>query len=80
MKHSTSAASQATPGIHEQLEELLRTGLQAVLGEQRVEPRAGAGRPRELPSLSLWLAVLVSVLRGLRSFRGIWRLLVAGGL
>ncbi len=80
MKHSISAAPEATSGIHEQLEHLLQTGLQGVLGEEPVEPRAGAGRPRELPSLSLWLAVLVGVLRGVRSFRGIWRLLVVGGL
>jgi Transposase DDE domain len=80
MKQSTAAAPEATPGIHEQLEHLLQTGLQGVLGEEPVEPRAAAGRPRELPSLSLWLAVLVGVLRGVRSFRGIWRLLVVGGL
>ncbi len=80
MKHSTSLTPHATLSVHEHLEELLHTGLQAVLKTNLAEPRAGAGRPRELPSLSLWLAVVVGILRGVRSFRAIWRLLVVGGL
>ena len=69
MKHSTSLTPHATLSVHEHLEELLHTGLQAVLKTNLAEPRAGAGRPRELPSLSLWLAVVVGILRGVRSFR-----------
>src|SRR5204862_2775893 len=80
MKHSTSLTPHATLSVHEHLEELLHTGLQAVLKTNLAEPRAGAGRPRELPSLSLWLAVVVGILRGVRSFRAIWRLSVVGGL
>ena len=37
------------------------------------------GRPVVLPSVILWMAVLVAVLRGLKSQRAIWRLIVAGG-
>jgi hypothetical protein len=80
MKHSTSPTPDAIPNIAHYLEELLHTGLQGVLGDEPVEARARVGRPQELPSLSLWLAVVVGVLRGVRSFRAIWRLLVAGGL
>ena len=38
------------------------------------------GRPPLLPAVCLWGAVLVGVLRGLGSQRGIWRLLTCYGL
>src|SRR5437660_388120 len=80
MKHSTSPTPDAIPNIADYLEQLLHTGLQGVLGDEPVEVRARVGRPQELASLSLWLAVVVGILRGVRSFRAIWPLLVAGGL
>jgi len=47
--------------------------------EKRAEQSGKPGHPVSLPSVSLWMAVLVAVLRGLSSQRAIWRLLVAGG-
>jgi hypothetical protein len=47
--------------------------------EAAAEQQGKPGRPVVLPSMILWMAVLVAVLRGLKSQRAIWRLVVAGG-
>jgi hypothetical protein len=47
--------------------------------EAAAEQQGKPGRPVVLPSVILWMAVLVAVLRGLKSQRAIWRLVVAGG-
>lgn len=39
---------------------------------------AKAGRPKSVSSTSLWLALLVGVVRGVRSQRAMWRLVTAG--
>jgi Transposase DDE domain len=66
----------ASGSVHEQIESFLQTAMQSLIGEERAgEP----GRPVTLPSISLWMAVLVGVLRGLKSIRAVWRLLAAGG-
>src|SRR5436309_3175144 len=80
MHTTTSACTPTTPRIHDQIEGFFRTTLEGLLRQQPSADPTAAGRPQELPSLSLWLAVLVCVLRGLRSQRAIWRLLAACGL
>src|SRR5205085_3708186 len=80
MHTNTSLTGKATPRIQDQIEDFLRTSLQGLLRKGPTAEPASAGRPQELPSLSLWMAVLVCVLRGLRSQRAIWRLLAACGL
>src|SRR5947209_19234718 len=69
--------------LHEQIESFLEMVMRGLMGphdqqaaaEQAVKP----GRPVVLPSVKLWMAVLVAVLRGQKSQRAIWRLLAAGG-
>lgn len=83
MSHDTQVLPQSARGsLQEQIEGWLHTVLEAVdrAEEQETEAcsPAKAGRPRSLPSKSLWLALLVGVLRGVRSQRAIWRLVTAG--
>ena len=83
MSHDTQLLPQYARGsLQEQIEGWLHTVLEAVdrAEEQETEAcsPAKAGRPRSLPSKSLWLALLVGVLRGVRSQRAIWRLVTAG--
>jgi len=83
MSHNTVfSPPKASGGVHEQIESFLQTVMQGLMGshEQDAAEQSGkAGRPVSLPSVSLWMAVLVAVLRGLKSQRAIWRLLAAGG-
>src|SRR5260370_2590841 len=68
--------------LHEQIESFLETAMQCLMhsnDQQAAEQPGKAGRPVSLPSMSVWMAVLVAVLRGLKSQRAIWRLLAAGG-
>src|SRR6185436_3763486 len=44
------------------------------------EQRSGRGAPRVLPSMLLWVGLMVSVLRGYRSQADLWRLLSLHGL
>jgi IS4 transposase len=48
-------------------------------GQTAQVPR-GRGRPRELQSDHLWLAMLVAILRGLSGFASIWRLITWTGV
>ena len=68
------------PRFHDQIEAFLRTALEGWAQQQADEEPGRVGRPKTLPSLSLWMAVLVAVLRGMRSQRAIWRLLASCGL
>ena len=70
MQHTTGTTTAASAGIHGQIEDMLQTALEAVLPAESssAEPPA-PGRPRELPSLSRWMAVLVCVLRRVKSQR-----------
>src|SRR5438128_10155651 len=80
MYDNTTGSSGVAPRFHDQIEEFLQTTLKG-LSRETVPPKpASAGRPQQLPSSSLWMAVLVCVLRGMRSQRAIWRLLAACGL
>ena len=80
---SATSVSSASVGMNEQIESFLQTVMRGLMekpdregaGEQKAEP----GRPVSLPSISLWMAVLVAILRGISSQRGIWRLLAVGG-
>src|SRR5437588_4258103 len=84
MSHDTVFSSpKASGGVHEQIESFLETVLRGLMrphDQQAAAEQVGKpGRPVVLPSVTLWMAVLVAVLRGLKSQRAIWRLLVAGG-
>ena len=46
----------------------------------KAAPRSGPGRPQVLPSLCLWVGLLVCVLRGFSSQLALWRLLTMKGL
>src|SRR5260370_29778141 len=80
---SVSSPRKASGGVQEQIESFLETVMQGLMSshdQQAAAEQSGkVGRPVSLPSLSLWMAVLVAVLRGLKSQRAIWRLLAAGG-
>src|SRR5947207_12378875 len=83
MSHDTVFSSpKASGGAHEQIESFLETVMRGLMGphdQEAAEQPGKPGRPVSLPSVSLWMAVLVAVLRGLKSQRAIWRLLAAGG-
>jgi hypothetical protein len=80
---TVSSPRSASGGTHEQIESFLQTVMQGLMGQddqERAGEQAGKpGHPVNLPSMSLWMAVLVGVLRGVKSIRAIWRLLAAGG-
>src|SRR5213078_1500900 len=80
MYDNTTGSSGVAPHFHDQIEAFLQTTLKGLTRETVPPKPASAGRPQQLPSASLWMAVLVCVLRGLRSQRAIWRLLAACGL
>src|SRR5690242_4335867 len=64
-----------------QLEAQLYRWLAPTLAAQEAAVRGPArGRPPVLPAALLWLGLLVGVLRGVTSQRGIWRLLAVHGL
>src|SRR5947199_9697095 len=73
----------ASGGTHEQIESFLQTVMRGLMGQDDQEgvgeQPSKPGHPVTLPSMSLWMAVLVGVLRGMKSIRAIWRLLAAGG-
>src|SRR6266852_2119980 len=83
MSHDTIFATpEASGGVHEQNESFLHTVIQGLMRphdqDAAAEQLGKPGRPVSLPSVTLWMAVLVAVLRGLKSQRAIWRLLAAG--
>jgi hypothetical protein len=83
MSHDTvSSATKASRGVYEQIESFLQTVMEGLMrpGDQDAAEQASKpGRPISLPSVILWMAVLVAVLRGFKSQRAIWRLVAAGG-
>ena len=80
---TASVVMKASSGVHEQIEGFLQTVMRGLVRQHTQDAKVGqpskAGRPVNLPSVSLWMAVLVAILRGLKSQRAIWRLLAAGG-
>jgi hypothetical protein len=84
MSHDiVSSPKKANGGVHEQIESFLETVMEGLMGpddqNEAAEQQGKPGRPVYLPSVTLWMAVLIAVLRGLKSQRAIWRLLAAGG-
>ncbi len=83
MNNSSIRIPTATSGAHQQIESFLKTAIQGLIGQETKSVEAqqsnSSGHPVVLPSASLWLAVLMGVLRGLKSVRAVWRLLVAQG-
>jgi len=73
--------AKASGSVHEQIESFLQTVMKGLMRSQdaAADQVGKAGRPVYLPSVTLWMAVLVAILRGLKSQRAIWRLLAAGG-
>lgn len=73
---ATNSASGAVP----QIENFLKTVMQGLIGQESMAAATQrsnqACRPVVLPSESLWMAMLIGVLRGLKSMRAVWRLLV----
>jgi hypothetical protein len=80
---SVSSPKKASGGVHDQIESFLETVMEGLMGPDdqngTAEQQGKQGRPVYLPSVTLWMAVLIAVLRGLKSQRAIWRLLAAGG-
>ena len=84
MSHdSVFSPSKASGGVHKQIESFLQTVMWGVMHprdqEAAAEQQGKPGRPMYLPSVTLWMVVLIAVLRGLKSQRAIWRLVAAGG-
>jgi hypothetical protein len=76
---NVTAVSSASGGVHAQIESFLQTVMQGLMGKPDQEEPGKPGRPVNVPSVTLWMAVLVAILRGLRSQRAVWRLIAAGG-
>jgi Transposase DDE domain len=83
MNDSNRSATSCANGAVPQIEHFLKTAMQGLMSQESVaaamDQSNPAGRPVVLPSGSLWMAVLMGVLRGLKSLRAVWRLLVAQG-
>lgn len=77
-KSSTSVPNSASSGTPQQIESFLQTAMQGQMG-QEAQRSNSPGHPFVLSSMSLWIAVLMGVLRGVKSIRAIWRLLVMDG-
>jgi hypothetical protein len=70
-----------SPGLAQNLESYRRRHLERI-GEQQREPAAagkGPGAPQKLPSAALWTGLVLCVLCGVKSLRGVWRYLVWQG-
>ena len=80
---TATAVKSANVGVNEQIEGFLQTVVRGSMEkpdqEETAEQKREPGHPVILPSMSLWMAVLVAVLRRLKSQRGVWRLLAIGG-
>src|SRR5438270_2414255 len=80
MNDTLSGAKVTSPGLAQNLESYLRRLLERI-GEQQSQPAAGKGpgAPQKLPSAALWTGLVLGVLFGVRSLRGVWRSLVWQG-
>src|SRR3989440_3603863 len=81
MYTSVSGAKVTSPGLAQNLESYLRRLLEGIHKQQSASTEAGkgAGAPQKLPSAALWTALVLGVLFGVRSLRGVWRSLVWQG-
>lgn len=74
-------ASRQEGALADQILSFLQELLRPAENEQAAQPSArGRGRPRELGSDQLWLALLVAILRGFSGFACVWRLLTWSGV
>ena len=81
MHDTVSGAKVTSPGLAQNLESYLRRLLERI-GEQQSAPAEagkGPGAPQKLPSAALWTGLVLCVLFGVRSLRGVWRCLVWQG-
>ena len=81
MNPTTSAPSLTSAGFAQCLEGYLRRVLERIEQTQQgaEEPGKGPGAPQKLPSAVLWTQLLLCVLCGVKSLRGVWRTLVWQG-
>jgi hypothetical protein len=83
MNKSSIRVPNAASGAHQQIESFLKMAMQGLMSQETLRAEAQRskfpGHLGVLPNTSLWLAMLVGVLRGLKSVRAVWRLLVAQG-
>src|SRR5438874_923340 len=81
MNATTSTMKMTSPGLVQSLEGYLRRVLERIEDEQQgaQEPGKGPGAPQKLPSAALWMVLLLGVLCGVKSLRGVWRSLVWQG-
>jgi hypothetical protein len=77
MNNGSMKATSSASGTVPQIENFLKTVVQGLMSQEAAE--RCKGRPVVLPSESLWMAVLIGMLAGLKSMRAIWRLLVRQG-
>lgn len=78
----SNASTQATPmsSPADQILQVLQNVLRPVPEEPETATSPRRGRPRELTSDHLWLALLIAVLRGFSSFASVWRLITWTGV
>lgn len=81
MNPTTVAPSLTSTGFAQCLEGYLRRVLERIEQTQQgtQEPGRGPGAPQKLPSAVLWTQLLLGVLCGVKSLRGLWRSLVWQG-
>ena len=80
MNDTLSGAKVTSPGLTQTLESYLRRLFERIQ-EQQSQPAGGkgAGAPQKLPSEALWTGLLLCILSGVKSLRGVWRYLVWQG-
>ncbi len=70
MNNSSIRVPNTASGAHKQIESFLKTAMQGLMGQETHKAEAQRsnlpGHPVVLASTSLWMAVLVGILRGLK--------------
>src|SRR5438094_1375793 len=81
MNDTLSGVKVTSPGLAQNLESYLRRLLERIGAQQSAsaESGKGPGAPQKLPSAALWTGLVLCVLFGVRSLRGVWRSLVWQG-
>src|SRR3989440_8031375 len=81
MHDTLSGAKVTSPGLAQNLESYLRRLLERIGAQQSAsaESGKGPGAPQKLPRAALWTGLVLCVLSGVKSLRGVWRYLVWQG-